>query len=335
VPSRYNATKIAIIAIILPAFLSGIFILHPPQPSPTAFNRPNLLAPTNGETAEGNRILAALDGGTTRGASTKKGKSGGHHSVRKRFIALWLVPAGVLTAWVIHQSTQMDFYKGSNLASSISEQNVQLAASNPPPLKSFAPAKIAVASQAAVIADEVSPQSGTSPETPASPTALIQKPTPLEDSSPASTGALLEALEGRSTSLKDASVNPKPNARKSNQATAGKKSNQTASGKNIRKPPPQRTKQKPRSKDDTDVALLTALVSAVNEPEKPAQSSAPKLSEPGKKSTAANRDIVERTAQDSTESLLARCKRLGVLEGELCRWRICSGHDSDPACKVQ
>ena len=46
-----------------------------------------------------------------------------------------------------------------------------------------------------------------------------------------------------------------------------------------------------------------------------------------------NRDIVVRTAGQSTEALVKRCRALGLLEGELCRVRICSGlWGSDPAC---
>lgn len=72
---------------------------------------------------------------------------------------------------------------------------------------------------------------------------------------------------------------------------------------------------------DTDVALLTALVAHANKP------------------TAVlperNRDVVERQEGDSTAQLLARCKQLGLIEGMLCRSRICSGRwDADPACNA-
>ncbi|RFP19579.1 hypothetical protein D0T23_00645 [Duganella sp. BJB475] len=72
---------------------------------------------------------------------------------------------------------------------------------------------------------------------------------------------------------------------------------------------------------DTDVALLTALVAHSNKP------------------TAVlperNRDVVERQEGDSTAQLLARCKQLGLIEGMLCRSRICSGRwDADPACNA-
>ena len=72
---------------------------------------------------------------------------------------------------------------------------------------------------------------------------------------------------------------------------------------------------------DTDVALLTALVAHANKP------------------TAVlperNRDVVERQEGDNTAQLLARCKQLGLIEGMLCRSRICSGRwDADPACNA-
>ncbi|TFW13914.1 hypothetical protein [Duganella callida] len=72
---------------------------------------------------------------------------------------------------------------------------------------------------------------------------------------------------------------------------------------------------------DTDITLLTALVAHSNKPaavtpERP-------------------RDVVERQDGDSTAQLLVRCKQLGLIEGMLCRSRICSGRwESDPACSA-
>ncbi|WP_373988099.1 hypothetical protein [Duganella sp. BuS-21] len=72
---------------------------------------------------------------------------------------------------------------------------------------------------------------------------------------------------------------------------------------------------------DTDVTLLTALVAHANKtaavtPERP-------------------RDVVERQEGDSTAPLLTRCKQLGLIEGMLCRSRICSGRwESDAACRA-
>ena len=53
------------------------------------------------------------------------------------------------------------------------------------------------------------------------------------------------------------------------------------------------------------------------------------ISSPGRM----DRDIVVRNVEQSTESLVKRCRALGFLEGELCRLRICSGlWGIDPAC---
>jgi len=73
--------------------------------------------------------------------------------------------------------------------------------------------------------------------------------------------------------------------------------------------------------NDTDVTLLTALVAHAGKP----AVVAPERS----------RDIVERREGDSTADLLARCKQLGLIEGMLCRSRICSGRwESDATCRA-
>lgn len=77
----------------------------------------------------------------------------------------------------------------------------------------------------------------------------------------------------------------------------------------------------PPATADTDVTLLTALVAHAGKP----TSVTPERS----------RDVVERQDGDSTVQLLARCKQLGVIEGMLCRSRICSGRwDTDAACRA-
>jgi hypothetical protein len=82
---------------------------------------------------------------------------------------------------------------------------------------------------------------------------------------------------------------------------------------------PARTTPPPAAAGDTDVALLAALVAHAGKP----TVVAPERS----------RDVVEREKGDSTAQLLARCKQLGLIEGMLCRSRICSGSwDVDPAC---
>jgi hypothetical protein len=72
---------------------------------------------------------------------------------------------------------------------------------------------------------------------------------------------------------------------------------------------------------DTDVTLLTALMAHAGKP------AAVTLERP--------RDVVERQENDSTAQLLARCKQLGLIEGMLCRSRICSGRwEADAACRA-
>ncbi|MYM41854.1 hypothetical protein [Duganella qianjiadongensis] len=71
---------------------------------------------------------------------------------------------------------------------------------------------------------------------------------------------------------------------------------------------------------DRDAALLAALVAHGNT----------NLSATG----TGNRDIVERQANDNTGHLLQRCQQLGMIEGMLCRSRICAGRwESDQACR--
>lgn len=69
---------------------------------------------------------------------------------------------------------------------------------------------------------------------------------------------------------------------------------------------------------DSDVTLLAAMVAHGQRPAEPAPV----------------RDVVLRQSEDETAALLLRCRQLGLIEGMLCRARICSGHwDSDPACR--
>lgn len=69
---------------------------------------------------------------------------------------------------------------------------------------------------------------------------------------------------------------------------------------------------------DSDVTLLTAMVAHARRQEGTAKPV---------------RDVVLRRQEEETAELLQRCKQLGLIEGMLCRSRICSGRwDSDPAC---
>lgn len=88
-----------------------------------------------------------------------------------------------------------------------------------------------------------------------------------------------------------------------------------------RKAAPPARSQGPRpaaAPGDSDVSLLTAMVAHAHRQEGTAKPM---------------RDVVLRRQEEETAELLQRCKQLGLIEGMLCRSRICSGRwDSDPAC---
>lgn len=72
---------------------------------------------------------------------------------------------------------------------------------------------------------------------------------------------------------------------------------------------------------DPDVILLAALVAHASPP-------ATVVAQP-------SRDVVERADIDNTAELLHRCKQLGLIEGMLCRSRICSGRwENEAVCRM-
>lgn len=98
-----------------------------------------------------------------------------------------------------------------------------------------------------------------------------------------------------------------------------------------------------RTGADSDVDLIAALVAHVSHAEaggKGAGKSGPKAARARAESAIrkerpieSSRDIVVRNDEDTTEALVARCRALGLIEGELCRLRICSGRwGIDAAC---
>lgn len=102
---------------------------------------------------------------------------------------------------------------------------------------------------------------------------------------------------------------------------------------------------KPLPGKDSDVDLIAALVAHVSHAESAGREARKnavrsraadvRVSAATRKgrSVDASRDVVVRKDEDSTTELVARCRALGLIEGELCRLRICSGlWGSDPAC---
>jgi hypothetical protein len=86
-------------------------------------------------------------------------------------------------------------------------------------------------------------------------------------------------------------------------------------------------KEKGRAKDADDSAEKSAEIQP--EPHTVADFSTMQSEKPAEFC----RDIVVPAPGELTESLVKRCRRLGLIEGELCRVRICSGiWGRDPAC---
>ncbi len=93
-------------------------------------------------------------------------------------------------------------------------------------------------------------------------------------------------------------------------------------------------------KADKDVALIATLLSHVAQPAKDKNAAAVRqrpvdepVSSKRARSVDKDREVVLRDAGESLESLVSRCRTLGLIEGELCRLRICSGMwGKDPAC---
>jgi hypothetical protein len=79
---------------------------------------------------------------------------------------------------------------------------------------------------------------------------------------------------------------------------------------------------------DSDVALLTAMVAHAHRQE----GSVPPVRDVVLRRQEQGKEQGQGQEQDTAE-LLRRCQQLGLIEGMLCRSRICSGRwDSDPAC---
>jgi hypothetical protein len=169
----------------------------------------------------------------------------------------------------------------------------------------------------------------------------IRKPTSTADETSATSTAtsapipndpLTRALSGPTTS----STTPPANKTTSTAAPTATKSTQKNPAAAPSKPAIQ--KEHNREADDRDVKLLTALVASTpitKEQSTKTHNTKHTTSKPQTSPKDDSRDVVERKPGDSTASLLARCKKLGMIEGELCRWRICSDRwDTDPVCKA-
>ncbi|MFC5473598.1 hypothetical protein [Paraherbaspirillum soli] len=282
--------------------------------------RPNLLSESSSTEQGSGSILTALEGREPQSKAVAKKKSG---------VWLGVALAGLLAAfgaggWFVWSQHSEPADTSTVVEADEHKASPQLAANTPAPEGNTAPAG-KLESEAAIIENDV--------------VAHPEKSEPdLRDARTKLTESLEAGVPVPPTSLKAALEKPK--ASDSKQASKG-----------VNAPLVNRAAHEPKTAvkttanqaTDSDVNILAALVSngeSVSEPpkatSKPKAQTKKKAAEPVvAQNTVPAIDIVERKPGDSTASLLQRCRQLGLIEGEFCRWRICSGRwDSDPSCKV-
>lgn len=308
--------------------------MQPPEETARGSVKPNLLSGSAATDNSSGSILNALEGKDSPAKSIAQKKSG---VVRGAVVVALLaaIGAGGFFAWNQRSTQLADATAASAPAAPTPAAPKELPASTPA-LAANTPTPEKTESQAAVIEND--------------PATHAEKTDAASDETPADPRAkLTESLEAgvpvTATSLKKALEEPKPAKAKA----PAKSVNAPLVNRNV--PEKKAVAQKPAkaasTPPDSDVNILTALVShgdSVNEPAKPAKETAKSKQQAKKKAAepvlAQNAsdggpDIVERKNGDSTAGLLQRCRQLGMIEGELCRWRICSGRwDTDTACKV-
>jgi len=302
--------------------------LQPPNQEKPASRRPSLMPASDTSSADEVRILNSISDGKTKARSSTSREARKPRRVLLIVLLLLLLAGGVTLA-----ALRMNSHDAASTP-------VQAAAAPPvPPLASATPtttpAPAAAPADTAIINDTNAP----APDAPSSSTTAARGPDQL-------TSALEDGVKPPPATLKNA-LEAKP-----------EKSDKPA------KPAAQHEDKKKKAaksenRNDSDVDLIKALVARSGEVEKKRnangsnnggtaanagngtnadgspQKSAQAHANNTKSKEARNVDVVERKNGESTAALLQRCHALGFVEGEFCRWRICSGRwDSDPACKV-
>lgn len=316
--------------------------MQPPEETARGSVKPNLLSGSAATDNSSGSILNALEGKDSPAKGIAQKKSG----VLRGAIVLALlaaIGAGGFFAWN-QRSTQLADAAAASAPTAPTPAAPTPAAPTPATPKEL-PASTPVLAANAPVPDKPESQAAVIENDPAT---HADKSDAAADAAPADPRAkLTESLEAgvpvTATSLKKALEEPKPAKPKA----APKSVNAPLVNRNA--PEKKASVQKPANATstapDSDVNILTALVShgdSVNEPAKPKetaksrQQAKKKAAEPVlAQNSADGQDIVERKNGDNTSALLQRCRQLGMIEGELCRWRICSGRwDTDTACKV-
>lgn len=269
-------------------------------------HKPSLLA--QGPAADGSkRILATLE----HGASAQR-----QQRMARRRLDGWMIAVGLLLlmmsalAWQARVSPP-----GASSRPAVPPQFAETNASPPASLPHTSHAVPAVTeNQAAAIVNEAAALTA-----PGRQTEMVT-----------TTAVAISKAGGRSTTARASATTPRliphtatPVARNEAPPAAAAPAQTTAQAQtHERKSTGPSAPVVPSLAADPDVTLLAALVAHANQPATVTAG-------------ARNRAMVERGNGDSTESLLRRCRQLGVIEGTPCRSRICSGRwDSDAACRA-
>jgi hypothetical protein len=305
-----------------------ICVLQPSEETARGSVKPNLLSGSTATENSSGSILNALEGKESPSKASAQKNSG---ALRAGLVVVLLAAIGAGGYFALNQ-------RGSQPETAIAASAPapkELPPSTPAPALAANDAASAekTESQAAVIENDPAAHADKADEASADPRAKLTET--LEAGVPVSSTALKKALEEPKASK------PKPAPKSVNAPLV----NRNVQEKKVAPPKAPNAPKAGAQPSDSDVNILTALVShgdSVNEPPKAKetaksrQQAKKKAAEPVLAQNASDGpDIVERKAGDSTGGLLQRCKQLGMIEGELCRWRICSGRwDTDTACKV-
>lgn len=299
--------------------------MQPSEETARGSVKPNLLSGSTATENGSGSILNALEGKESPSKAAAQKKSG---ALRAALVVVLLaaIGAGGYFAW-----NQRSVQPETAIAASAPTPK-ELPPSTPVLAANDAAPAEKTESQAAVIENDPAAHADKADEASADPRAKLTET--LEAGVPVTSTALKKALEEPKASK------PKPAPKSVNAPLV----NRNVQEKKAVAPKPPKAGAQPA---DSDVNILSALVShgdSVTEQQPPKAKETAKSKQQAKKKAAEpalaqngsdGPDIVERKAGDSTGGLLQRCKQLGMIEGELCRWRICSGRwDTDAACKV-
>lgn len=315
-------------------------------------SQPSLLSTAGDTEVTGGRILSTLDG--TANLQVKS-NNGSRNSLLRGILLIGFLGIGGAGAWMIYHDGKVPVREQTGVVAAEQAAKpaaiVLASAAMQPAAKANANDVQTIKSESATIINEVVSTENSKPTDDKVVGGDAEHP-----AKPVSKGVLSDALEAGATPHSDAA---KKSSMISSDSTHKLKSAKSveiskANTKREAKPVSRQSNSKEKQKNgdstansDSDVNLLEAIVAhstgadldANKKPSAKQKNSSKKSQVSPKENTktaSRNTDIVERKPGDSTEGLLQRCRQLGFIEGELCRWRICSGLWSvEPACKTQ